>query len=228
MLAQNEYMNELAENYQRELRIAKTALAKDKSPKSIYRAVREFYKRLDKQIARTIEKYKIGLACKKGCSHCCTLRVEVFGFEVIAIAKHIHEKFSESEIAAIAQKLKDAGANAKGLSAEEHFVPCALLSDGACSIYEVRPAMCRKFSSLSYEACLNNVQALENRGLKESTMASFQGFVEGARQSGLRKTLYELNQALCVAVTDLSVGKRWVSGTEVFPPIPPMPARPGL
>lgn len=228
MSPQDSYMNELAENYQRELNIAKTSFAKDKSQKSIYKGVKDFYKRLDKQMARTIEKYNIGLACKKGCSHCCALRVEVFGYEVIALAKHIQESFSEHEIAAITDQLREASAKAKGLKPEDHFVPCALLKEGACSAYEMRPAMCRKFSSLSLEACLDNVQALENRGLKETTMAAFQGFVEGARHSGLKKTLYELNQALYIAITEASAGKRWISGTEVFPPIPPMIVERGL
>lgn len=226
MISQNEhrYIEELQENYQRELHISKKSFAADKSDKSIYKTVKEFYKRLDKQISRNIEEHNIRLICSKGCSHCCTLRVEVFGYEVIAIARHIRETFSAEELAEVTGKLAEASNNAKGLRMEEHFVPCALLKDGTCSIYEMRPAMCRKFSSLSLESCLDNCQAAENKGLKESTMASFHGFAEGARHSGLKKTLYEFNEALNVAVTEPLVWKRWIAGSEVFTPIQLVPS----
>jgi Fe-S-cluster containining protein len=214
------FIEELQENHQRELHISKRTFTEGKSDKSIHKAVKAFYKRLDRQIAGNIEKHDIPLVCSKGCSHCCTLRVELFGYEVIAIANHIRDSFSTAEFAEVTKKLAEASESAKGLRMEEHFVPCALLKDGICSIYEMRPAMCRKFSSLSLESCLDNCQAAENRGLKESTMAAYHGFAEGARQGGLRKTLYELNQALNVAVNKPLVWKRWINGSEVFVPIP--------
>lgn len=224
LISQEQYQREIAEYYQRELRLAKASFAKkdDKSLRSVHRSIRDFYKRLDKQIAGNIEKYKIAFACQKGCGQCCTLRVEVFGYEVGAIAKHIHDTMSENEISELTSRLAEASEKSKGLTMEEHFVPCALLKGGECSIYSMRPAMCRKFHSLSSQACLDNNQGVENRGIKETTMASIQGFVEGARQSGLRKTLYELNQALHVAIVDPLAGRRWLGGVEEFTPIPEM------
>lgn len=223
MSPDEQYLEELAENYQREQHIAKTSLAKDKSPKSIQKTVREFHKRLDRQMAGNMEKHNISLACKKGCAHCCTTRVGVFGYEVIAMAKHIRDTFSGSELSGIVQKLEVA-AKAKAREMETGMVhsvtPCAFLVNNACSIYDIRPTMCRQHNSLSLDDCLKNKPST-NKGLKETTTATIHGFTDGACHSGLKKTAYELNQALLIAINDPSAAKKWVSGINTFPILPP-------
>lgn len=213
---------ELSENYHREKNTAKATLDKDKSIKGVSKAVKEFYKRLDKQIAKNITEHDIKLDCQKGCSHCCKLRVEIFGYEAVAIAKYIQDTFSDEDKEVCISKLNEASIKAKGLQPETHFVPCAFLKDNSCSIYEMRPAMCRKFSSLSLAACLNNGGGLESHGLKQMSMAAIQGFVEGTRQAGLKPSLYELNQTLFVALSNRTASKDWLKGINVFPMLPPI------
>jgi Fe-S-cluster containining protein len=35
----------------------------------------------------------------------------------------------------------------------QHVIDCPLLVDGACGIYDFRPAMCRKYNSLDSVKC---------------------------------------------------------------------------
>lgn len=223
MTAADQYQQELAENFQRELHIAKKIFQKEKTPKSIFNGVRECYRRLDRQISSNIVKHSIKTECKAGCSHCCSTRVEVFGYEIVAISKYINDTTSGEQKIDLMRRLEEASNKARGLRIKEHFLPCALLIDGMCSIYAMRPAMCRKFNSVSLVACISSSHAflgMENEGLRETTMASIQGFAEGCRQAGLKKEVYELNQALYVALLDSTALKKWMAGSEVFVSIP--------
>ncbi|MTD34191.1 YkgJ family cysteine cluster protein [Paludibacterium denitrificans] len=81
------------------------------------------------------------IACGKGCSACCHMNVMVSQLEVALI---------EKEVGARPAPLQ--GSRVHNL---ETFngVPCPFLTDGACSIYEVRPFACRKhmnFDSSAY------------------------------------------------------------------------------
>jgi Fe-S-cluster containining protein len=45
------------------------------------------------------------------------------------------------------------------LTPDQHIrsvIPCALLEDGVCTVYEARPATCRKYYSVSVETCRNS------------------------------------------------------------------------
>ncbi|MCG6202752.1 YkgJ family cysteine cluster protein [Psychromonas antarctica] len=78
--------------------------------------------------------------CKKGCSYCCEIRVDV----------------SELELSLIKLKAKKAYNNAKkDLLIGE---PCPFLHNGSCSIYEVRPFVCRRHQVFTptNSLCINN------------------------------------------------------------------------
>jgi len=216
---------EIAQIYQREKVIGKTAFSdsqasKGRSAKSVHRGVKAFYGRLSRQFDENTIKHSIHLACKAGCSACCSLRVEVFDFEAVAIAKHVESTFDASQKARLEDRLRSASVSSKGLAISEHFVPCAFLEDQRCTIYEMRPAMCRKYHSVDIQSCLEHGEAMEVEGLKNTTMAGFQGFVEGVKQSGLKPTLHELNQALHCLISDPKAIQNWLNGITIFVPLP--------
>lgn len=216
---------ELAQIYQREKVIGKNALNDPRAPrkrsiKSVHHGVKAFYGRLSRQFDGKVAMHAIPLACKAGCSGCCSLRVEIFDFEAIAIANHVESMFNEPDKARLVERLGRASEAAKGLKTSEHFVPCAFLEDRMCTIYDMRPAMCRKYHSVSLQSCLDRGEAQEIEGLKNTTMASFQGFIEGVKQSGLKPTLHELNQALHRLCSDPKAMRNWLNGITVFEPLP--------
>jgi len=56
-----------------------------------------------------IEKKGVKLACRAGCSLCCSLRVDVFAHEVFLIAHYIWTHFSAAELAYAFGEMDDAG-----------------------------------------------------------------------------------------------------------------------
>jgi len=222
LITQEQFKARLSQHYNREINIAKSDLRTDKSTKNISKSVRNFYKRMDRAIAEAVSDFRVNLACADGCTACCDLRVEVFGGEVIAIANFIENAFDEQQKNDLIGRLETTAPKAKGLKSDEHFMPCALLEGTRCSVYDMRPAMCRKFTSTNASSCANGGQGLEHQGVSASAMIVLQGYAEGSRQAGFKKEVYELNQALLVVMKDKSAAKKWVSGVNIFPMVPEM------
>ena len=97
----------------------------------------------------------LDVACQAGCSWCCHLKVEVTQFEVFRIAAFLIETLSEKELEDITKKVisTDFLRRSEEVSEAEHSVPCALLSDGQCTIYPVRPLKCRGGNSTDADTC---------------------------------------------------------------------------
>lgn len=104
-------------------------------------------------------------ACEEGCSYCCHLRAEAFGFELAAIWLFINRAKSPEAVKTIKQKILAQYMLVQALSTEEHFktnVECPLLENDRCSIYPVRPISCAGHHSCSVESCR---KSFENPGI---------------------------------------------------------------
>lgn len=93
----------------------------------------------------TINKRK-PISCKAGCSACCHLKVDIVPFEGEKIQKHIIEnsiKYDASLLATQTKALKSGPGAFEQLPFEERR--CIFLNpEQKCSIYSVRPLMCRR------------------------------------------------------------------------------------
>ncbi len=102
---------------------------------------------------------------------------------------------------------------------------CPLLEDNVCSIYAMRPSMCRKMHSTDVEACQHsydnpedeNIENAEHPVLSAITMTMLTAAREGFSTLGLDKTVYDLNEVLIVALSDSKYKKRWLNGKKAFP-----------
>jgi uncharacterized protein len=103
---------------------------KEESP---IKLIKKYYKYLDKLLS-IYGKY---VPCKKGCSKCCNITVHVFDLE-INIIKHFLDK---NKIKYSYNSIINGHSNRKDYSG----VICPFLENNICSIYEVRPFMCRKY-----------------------------------------------------------------------------------
>lgn len=74
--------------------------------------------------------------CKKGCSHCCLMPVSVSTLEIEYIKKRARKFRSKTAVSPVA------GNNS----------PCPFLIKGSCSIYEVRPFVCRRHLTLTADS----------------------------------------------------------------------------
>ncbi|WP_161785132.1 YkgJ family cysteine cluster protein [Aeromonas hydrophila] len=163
----------------------------------------------------------VRFGCENGCSYCCTLRVEALAPEVFYIAKKLKANLSSEQLFELTDKLKRFSDKAKGLSQIEHEIPCPMLVEGKCTIYEYRPAMCRKFNSLDAEVCKDPfAEVPEHKGVAVKSAAKMHGVMEAYSNKKLSATPHELGQALLIAVTDNSAEKRWFKGERVFTPLP--------
>jgi hypothetical protein len=76
--------------------------------------------------------------------------------EVLAIAAHLSDKFTEEEQARVMEAIDVNIAATEGKGYEERHdttVACPLLKDGICTVYEVRPLACARWHSFDVEQC---------------------------------------------------------------------------
>lgn len=120
--------------------------------------------------------------CGPGCSGCCVVNVSTLLPEGFAIARFLTQQ-GEQTVSQAAERLEDLWRQVRGLDDDDRlFVQrsCAFLDDnGSCSIYPVRPLLCRSVTSTSAESCR---EALSGKLLGEEKAVLMHQF---------QQTLYE-------------------------------------
>jgi len=171
-------------------------------------------------VAKQIQKQGIRFDCKAGCTYCCTLRVEALAPEVFRIAREL-KKLKLDQLAAVIERLKVHAIKAAGVPSKEFYLTCPLLVSGLCSIYGVRPGMCRKFYSLDVEQCKNpDAEIPENLGMVVKSGAIMCGVTRAYERAKFSAAPHELGQALLLALTDSTAEERWGNGELVFDLLP--------
>ncbi len=101
------------------------------------------------------------IACAPGCGHCCVVNVSLSIPEALAIAMYLHH-LPKPLIARQREKLDQLWLVIRGLDDEERLAckrSCAFLGeDLCCSIYPVRPLLCRSVTSTAVQHCLDALQ----------------------------------------------------------------------
>lgn len=80
------------------------------------------------------------VACKRGCTACCHINVSITGVEAQIIEDQTGHRYTR-----LAAPIRHPEGKFTG-------VPCPFLADGACSIYSVRPFVCRHHLSFNLDA----------------------------------------------------------------------------
>ncbi len=185
------------------------------------------YGRLAALQDEVIERGNVHHECERGCSYCCHLRVEIRPHEAFVLAQHIQTKFTPEQRARALARVEENLKRIAPLNREQHIragIPCALLEDGACSVYEGRPATCRKYYSVSVETCrnaFNDTSApltgpLEDEQVRLAGNAVALGYAKGLEEAGYDATLYELHDAVQRALTNPKAEKRYRDGKKPF------------
>lgn len=102
--------------------------------------IKKIYEYADKEWSK---RYASRATCKKGCGHCCHVNIGITAYEAQYIAVTHKVDLDASDV----KRLNFTG------------VVCPFLVDNCCSIYEVRPMVCRVFASFEpVEKCIGNDQ----------------------------------------------------------------------
>ena len=175
----------------------------------------------------TIARDNVDVACERGCSYCCHLRVEIRPHEAFVLAQHVAGKFSVEQRARAMARIEENLSRIAHLSPEQHIragIPCGLLEGGSCSVYEARPATCRKYHSVSAETCRNAYNdtsapltgEIEHEQVRLAGNAVALGHAKGLEDAGYDAALCELHHALHRALTDPRAEKRYRRRKRAF------------
>jgi Fe-S-cluster containining protein len=182
-------------------------------------AVLRLAKRVQRHMSAAIDALpsKAQHACASGCYFCCYLPVDVLAPEAFLIAVHLQQMLSRAELAALVYRLGTHGQQDFGAR------PCVFLADGRCSIYEVRPMVCRGYNSLSKERCeaYYHDASVDLTGTKDRVAgrlaeAMEEGVIAGLEALGLDAQWYELPSAVLRALEMPDGPARWARGEVVF------------
>ena len=165
-------------------------------------------------------------ACRAGCNYCCYLQVDVSVPEVLRLASYIGETFSPAALAALKDRLRRAASRVRGINSYERMfakIPCPLLSEGNCSVYEARPLVCRGYNSYSWVACVQELKhprswkgVPHDEAQRDIRSNVLDGLIAGLKDGGLRSEALELIAALSIALDQPDAGERWLAGEPVF------------
>jgi len=99
-----------------------------------------------------------GVACKKGCAHCCKLYVEALPPEVAIMVDRVRNNFPAPLRQSILDRLKRNSVEEELRDKADYRqanLSCAFLDEekGECMVYDVRPLTCRSFGSKNVSVC---------------------------------------------------------------------------
>ncbi|MGR9054251.1 MAG: YkgJ family cysteine cluster protein, partial [Gammaproteobacteria bacterium] len=166
------------------------------------------------------------IACQKGCATCCTLRVTATAPEVLLIERFLRWADFPGPQLNLAKRVEKANRVTCGLDEAQRVKlrrRCPFIEQGVCMIYPVRPLACRGHACYDRKACIDAAGGRINSIPISEPHRMYRGLIQNALQSALRDAgyawgLYELNQALTLAVNDESCHARWMAGQDVFAP----------
>jgi Fe-S-cluster containining protein len=185
------------------------------------------YGRLAALQGAVIAQGKVTFACQRGCAYCCHLRVQVRPHDAFVLAEYVQTRFTAEQRARVLLRIEENLLRIAPLTPEQHTragIPCALLEDGSCSVYEARPASCRKYYSVSVETCRNAFNdpsapltgEIEDEQVRLAGNAVALGYAKGLEDAGYDATQYELHYALHRALTRPKAEARYRKGKRPF------------
>jgi Fe-S-cluster containining protein len=176
---------------------------------TIISAAAEIARSADEALATVRDEYRPPLHCKEGCSYCCCKPGVLTSIpELLRILDHVQSTFSADAVSELRERARRYARQIAGRNFNDpvnESVPCPLLVDGRCSVYEVRPLTCRGYNSMNVDACRS---AHENRDvlipifslLKDITDGTTVGAAQALKAAGFADSLVDLGTALNIAL----------------------------
>jgi Fe-S-cluster containining protein len=168
------------------------------------------------QVMDTAQAQGLAVACKEGCHHCCSARVEALAPEVFLIAREL-AGLAAAARQQLLQRLAAHRIRSHEAGAWGQRPPCPFLVNDLCSIYAVRPSACRKAHLLALAQCQENAaQIPQSLAVVVGAEALAKGTAAAYRQLGVDSAWHELGGAVLLALSDPTAESRWYAGESVF------------
>jgi Fe-S-cluster containining protein len=155
------------------------------------------------------------IACRAGCGHCCQVNVAVLPAEAEAILASLTSSLSLAEMIILRQKATQLHLRVGGLSDDDRLLArasCLFLDPwGNCSIYPVRPLLCRSVTSIDPEACRDAVtlaalgeepRVTSHLFQQELFQHAFLGLADALSETGLDNRSQQLTEAVWEGLAD--------------------------
>ncbi len=198
------------------------------SPKeeAAFEVAENAYEFCDRMIERALSQSSLQEqpVCATGCASCCHLHTTASAPEVLLIAEHL--RIGNVDHLELKQRLNRHIASTTNLSATERRrlrLPCPLLSENTCMVYEARPLVCRGWNSLNLQRCEADLAHpdLETTALlnvKQYRVAGqiAQGLAESIQGQGLDAQPLDMVRALAIALEVEDADQKWLDGQEPF------------
>jgi Fe-S-cluster containining protein len=166
--------------------------------------------------------------CRKGCATCCSIRVVATAPEVFLVARYVRarESMLQAQGINLRKRLATADEVTRGCSERERVAlrrRCPFIHKGVCMIYSARPLACRSHLSYDRQACVDAAAGRIEAVPYSVPHMQVRSLVQNALQSALRDAgypwaVYEINQAVGVALADERAEPRWLAGEDIFVP----------
>ena len=165
------------------------------------------------------------IACQAGCHFCCYNQIEVIPLEALPVWRFIQDLPPEER--ARLENRVNASVSQRSSKTKEEIArsraqfPCPFLSQGLCSIYPVRPLLCRAMHSLDAGHCQTSLQAVtllpDQYYLHryEIVWSIVQGLSDGCQAAGCQAQPVDLAQAASLFLPkpeDHELMEQWLWG----------------
>lgn len=176
------------------------------------------------------------IACRSGCTFCCTFPVAASAPEVLAIAAFVGERLDGDRRAALDGRVEANISATAGMDMDRRDrvrLDCPFLEAGRCAVYEVRPIACRGYSSYRVEDCKEDYEhpgagvAVHTNHLREQVYGAVrEGLAVASKSVAVEHRLLELVRGYKMASEDPTLAESWRSrpgafeaatGANVFP-----------
>jgi Fe-S-cluster containining protein len=202
-------------------------LERARTPEQVLKAVGWGMEALERTYAETAPSVLATVACRSGCDFCCRVPVDVQAHEVFYAAEHIQLHFSEDALTALIAKLAEHRtriAAYAGSQRDHSRQACALLVDGACSIYDGRPQPCRAHHASDAARCATHMTdptvdltKVYIPALRARMFAVMLGVDEAMESAGYDERAYDFGSALHEALTNSLCLASWLRRQNAFP-----------
>jgi Fe-S-cluster containining protein len=188
---------------------------------------------LDAELAPVVEavaRSGTPVDCRRGCSSCCTLKVEITPDEVFALREELAATLDGESVADARRRAEEVDRRGRALPPGERMLLrlfCAVLDleTGACRGHAARPAACQAYLSLDRLKCEASSLGTPTTIPKPIASDLIRDAVMSAqiivlRDAGFDQSRVELNAGLAVAWTEPDAEARWLAGGRAFPSLP--------